>query len=659
MNEFAEKLSTLWPEMVMLVGAVACLTAGLWPGRAVRRATPWIAGSAMGVAWGLTVWLSDSAAGQAAAAAHPLGFGGMIPYVKCLILAMGLVLLLINAGVPEALRRHLGSEAGGGQGFEPGQSLRGEFYAFFLLSITGVMLTAGATDLVWLFLALELTSLPTYVMIAVSREKPIAQESAIKYFFLGALSAAVFLYGFALIYGATGHTEFSGIAAAVQDMIAQGGGAVAGLAGVENGLLLILGLGLAVLGLCFKIAAVPMHMYAADVYEGAATPVTAFLAIVPKTAGFAALILVLALVGWPLPEALATLLVGVAVLTMTLGNVLAIIQTNLKRTLAYSSIAHSGYLLTGLVAGFVASDAAGGGADGLGGGALGNGLAAVLFYLLAYGMGTAGSFAVLACVRRRQRAGGPSLIAAGSELDSAGLVAQDPDQITYADLAGLWWKNPLLAGVMLISMLSLVGMPPLAGFLGKVYLIGGVFNAGYSVLAVVIVLNSAISAGYYLRIAMTCFFGESQADARAAGALASARSAKSRDAAQTGSEEDHSAVAELWETTTAQAEAAVGAETRTSRAADHPADAAPAAPESTVPLGLIAYVRTPAMLSGAIITAVAAFALGGYAANGIVVQSHDAVSPSARPMPAEARPDQRPTSPDEPTPRVAAADSDR
>ena len=636
MNGFADKLAMLWPEMLMLAGAVACLAAGLWPNGVVRRATPWIAGSAMGLAWGMTVWLAESDAGQAAADAHPLGFGGMVPFVKCLILAMGLVLLLINAGVPEMLRRHRGSEPGSGGDCEPGQSVRGEFYAFFLLSVTGVMLTAGATDLVWLFLALELTSLPTYVMIATSREKPIAQESAIKYFFLGALSAAVFLYGFALIYGATGFTEFRDIAGATRDMIAMGGGGVAGLANVENGMLLILGLGLAVLGLCFKIAAVPMHMYAADVYEGAATPVTAFLAVVPKTAGFAALILVLALVGWPLPEAVATLLVGIAVLTMTLGNVLAIVQSNLKRTLAYSSIAHSGYLLTGLVAGFVATDAAGAN-DGDGAGALGNGLAAVLFYLLAYGMGTAGSFAVLACVRRRAAIGGPSVVDADQPLGRDGGVEEDPDRITYADLAGLWWKNPLLAGVMLISMLSLVGMPPLAGFLGKVYLIGGVFNAGYSVLAVVIVLNSAISAGYYLRIAMTCFFGESHGPVRSATPRLS--SATAADEAESREEAD---VAELWETSTAQAEAAVGADPdvndmntpRLRSAATDRGHRSGLDVDSSVPLGLITYVKSPAMLAGAIITAVAALALGGYAANGIVGLSHDAVSPATRATPA-------------------------
>ena len=550
MNEFLEKLSTLWPEMVMLCGAVACLAAGLWSSAAIRKATPWVAAGSMVLAWLLTVASANSEAGRAVAALHPLGVGQMVPYVKCLILAMGLILLMVNAGVPERLKQSLLAEDAPGQPgrFEPGSSVRGEFYAFFLLSITGVMLTAGATDLVWLFLALELTSLPTYVMIATSRDRAMAQESAIKYFFLGALSAAVFLYGFAMIYGATGFTEFRQIATTIAEMQTASGG---DLVSAPGGLMLILGLMLSVLGLCYKIAAVPMHLYAADVYEGAATPVTAFLAVVPKTAGFAALILLMGLLAWDLPDPLATLLVVLAVLTMTIGNVLAIIQSNLKRTLAYSSIAHSGYLLTGLVAGVSLTASTSTGEPS----AIGSGVAAVLFYLLAYAMGTVGSFAVLACVR--QQAG-----------DDA-TPGVEPDEVTYRELAGLWWKSPVLAGVMLVSMLSLVGMPPLAGFLGKVYLIGGLFTAGYPVLVIAIVINSAISAGYYLRIAMTCFFGQ--------------------------------------------------------------------------PTPGVGYARPPWLVAASVITTLAAFTLGGYAAHGIVRNSHEAITPgkpvasaAAEPAPATA-----------------------
>ncbi|MEM6853405.1 MAG: NADH-quinone oxidoreductase subunit N [Planctomycetota bacterium] len=520
MNPFLEKLVTLWPEMIMLVGAVGCLATGLAPQAALRKATPWVAAGTMVFAWIVTL--------VSPVQDHPLGFGGIVPYVKCLALAMGLILLMLNVGLPDKLRQSLSAESS--KKFDPGNCVRGEFYCFFLLSITGVMLTAGATDLVWLFLALELTSLPTYVMIATSRDRLVAQESAIKYFFLGALSAAVFLYGFALIYGATGFTEFGQIA-----------GAVAATSGGEGGpsSLMILGLVLSILGLCFKIAAVPMHVYAADVYEGAATPMTAFLAVVPKTAGFAALILVIGLVGWnPLPEPIAYLLIGIAVLTMTVGNVLAFIQTNLKRVLAYSSIAHSGYLLTGLVAGFTPENVAHS-SEAVQGGAMGNGIAAVLFYLLAYGMATAGSFAVLACIRAKH----PHIPGGDTEHDT----------VTYDDLSGLWWKNPVLAGIMLVAMLSLVGMPPLAGFAGKVHLLGSIFTAEYWPLGVAVVLNSAIAAGYYLRIAMTCFFGQ--------------------------------------------------------------------------PNEKVSFAKAPTLIAGAIITTVAAFALGGFAADGIITKSHDAVVP--------------------------------
>ena len=343
------------------------------------------------------------------------------------------------------------------------------------------MLTAGATDLVWLFLALELTSLPTYVMIAITRDRTVAHEAAVKYFFLGALSAAMFLYGFALIYGATGFTEFGPIRDAIS-------------VSAETGLsdpspLMLLGVVLAVLGLCFKVAAVPMHVYTADVYQGAATPVTAFLAVVPKVAGFAALLLVLDLLGLGrLPEPVLYLLGAIGVLTMTVGNVLAFIQTNLKRVMAYSSVANSGYMMLGLMVGL-----------GEPGNAMGNGPAAVLYYLLAYGMGSVGAFAVIAALTAQRQPDDPAY-------DVATGVADD---LEYEDLAGLWWRSPVLGGVLLVSMLTLVGMPPLAGFMGKFFLIGGVLNAGFYFLVVVLVINSAISAGYYLRIAMLTFFGES------------------------------------------------------------------------------------------------------------------------------------------------------
>lgn len=487
MSVFMDKLALLWPEIAMLLGAVACLLAGLSSRQSMRKATPAVAMLAIVAAAVLVRLVPNAQAGydNGVDPSHFLGLGGMVPFVKMSVLAMGLILVMVASGTPEALRQVISAESNEGKRFEPGDCFRGEFYAFMLFSLTGVMLCAGASDLVWLFLALELTSLPTYVMVATSRDKPAAQESAVKYFFLGAMSAAVFLYGFALIYAATGLTEFGPIVAYVQ----------------QNGVspMMLTGVVLAVVGICFKIAAVPMHFYTADVYEGAATPVTAFLAFVPKTAGFVALIGVLGLVGWgeshggtasELPEPLVYLLALIAVLTMTVGNVLGLMQQRIKRVLAYSSIAHSGYMLVGLLVGPEAVHATTGSNT-----LLSNGLAAVLFYLVAYGLSTVSSFAVVACMSRPD----------GSEVE------------TYDDLAGMRHRHPFLSGILLVSVISLVGLPPLVGFLGKLYLIGSAYGAAsagsatawvYPTIVVAMVINSAISAGYYLRIAAVAFFGE-------------------------------------------------------------------------------------------------------------------------------------------------------
>jgi len=458
--EIIEKMAGLWPEIVMLLGATITLFVGLSHGKGPRKSTPWIAALTLILA-GCFVYLKPAPLIEGAVLA------GMAGYIKLAVVGIGLILLMVAVGVPSKLRQAINAE--NAPEFDPGDVMTGEFYAFFLLSLTGVMLTAGAGDLVWLFLALELTSLPTYVMVATSRDRPAAQESAVKYFFLGALSAAVFLYGFALIYGATGSTEFGEITRITQEQMAANGGNVPAL--------LLMGMVLAVVGVCFKIAAVPMHFYAADVYEGAATPVTAFLAFVPKTAGAVALILLLSFVGWPLPEPIAWLIWLIAALTMTIGNVLGLLQHSVKRVLAYSSIAHSGYILVGLLAGPAL--------NGGNGGALGDGLAAVLFYLVAYGLGTIASFAVLGCLR-----------ADGQEADS------------YDHISGLHKRHPFLAALMLLSVLSLVGLPPLVGFLGKVYLIGSAYGAGEVSIVIILVLNSAISAAYYLKIASACYFGD-------------------------------------------------------------------------------------------------------------------------------------------------------
>lgn len=496
MEATLEKLQHLWPEITMMIGACLCLIAGLSSKAAVRKATPGVAIATLVVS--AIVLLSVGTVDKT----HFMGLGVYSAYLKFAVLAMGVLLMFVATGTVDGLKQITNAEAREGKAFEPGDDYKAEFFAFMLFSLTGVMMTAGASELVWLFLALELSSLPTYVMIATSRDRNggLAQESAIKYFFLGALSVAIFLYGFTLIYGATGVTEFKEIAAYVS----------------ANGAspMMVLGVMLAVVGVCFKIAAVPMHFYTADVYQGAATPVTAFLAFVPKAAGVIALI---ALLGLPLsdahgtsglpslPEPIVYLVAIIAALTMTVGNVLGLVQKNLKRVLAYSSIAHSGYMLVGILVGPILAMSlmeANPDADT----SLSNGTAAVLFYLIAYGLSTIGAFAVIGCLTRKD----------GGDVE------------TYDDLAGLRTRHPFQAGVLLVSVVSLVGLPPLVGFLGKLYLIGSAYAAGttdsgyaglFQGLVVLMIINSAMSAGYYLRIVGVAFFGEDKGQTEETGPI--------------------------------------------------------------------------------------------------------------------------------------------
>lgn len=473
-----DKIAGIWPEIAILIGAVISMILGLSGSRAVRRAMVWVAGLSLVVAAALVACRQmqiNASHGAAIAGIAPPAGDSMVALVKVIVCFVGIILLLVAASVPDELdhTRHL--EAGR-EAFDPGLVMRGEFYAFFLFSLVGVMLAAGAGDLIWLFLALELTSLPTYVMVATGRDRIRAQEAGVKYFFLGALAAAVFLYGFTLIYGATGQTEFG----AIRQAIARDGLNALGLTGFV----------LALVGIAFKIAAFPMHFYTADVYEGAPTPVTAFLAFVPKTAGFVSLILLLSLLpttaAGGLPREISWLIWIMAAATMTVGNVLGLLQTNVKRVLAYSSIAHTGYMLVGLLA-----------LNATTGDAVGNGAAAILFYLVAYGLATIGAFAVLGSLQVR------------------GEEAQ-----TFDDISGLSSRNPGLAAIMLLCVLSLIGLPPLVGFLGKIYLFGSAIahsdgHPEYIWLVVIAVVNSAVSAVYYLRIVGAMFFGDAAPDTTA------------------------------------------------------------------------------------------------------------------------------------------------
>jgi NADH-quinone oxidoreductase subunit N len=333
----------------------------------------------------------------------------------------------------------------------------GEVYALVLFSTAGMLLLASAGDLIVVFLAIELMSLSLYVLAGLFKLRREAGEASMKYFLLGVFASAFLLYGIALLYGAAGSTNLDRVAAAV--------------AARPRDPLLVAGLGLVMVGFGFKIASVPFHMWAPDVYEGAPTSITALIATGSKAAVFAALLRLGAAALRQQPD-WTPLLWVLAALTMTVGNVVAIAQSSLKRMLAYSSVAHVGYLLVGVVAGGP------------------TGAAAVLFYLLAYTFTTVGTFGVLTLCER-----------AGEEA------------VAVRDYAGLGRRHPALALTLSLFLLSLVGIPPLAGFVGKFYLFGAAVQAGYLWLAVIGVLNSAVAAYYYLRVIVYMYMREPEAAA--------------------------------------------------------------------------------------------------------------------------------------------------
>jgi NADH-quinone oxidoreductase subunit N len=360
----------------------------------------------------------------------------------------------------------------------------GEFFGLMLLAIAGIFLVAGANDLILLFLGIELASIPTYIMVSISRPIPAAQEAGVKYFFLGAMSAAIMLFGFSYLYGTTGLIHLDAIG---ERFRAQAGNSLSVTSLSPWQLLAVIML---IAGFCFKIAAVPLHFYAGDVYQGAATPLTALLSFVPKTSGMVAIIKLLYVAGgnsWATPETLTRLLWILAVLTMTFGNVLGLIQiSNVKRVFAYSSIAHSGYMLVGLTAltaatKIEAQDAA---------------LQGVLFYLAAYGIMNAGAFGVLMLLPARPKR---------SWSGETEPVPPATSAETFDDLAGQGRAHPVLGLCMAVSCFSLIGLPLTVGFFGKLYLIRPALDSKLYGLVIITMINAAISAGYYLKIVGTMF----------------------------------------------------------------------------------------------------------------------------------------------------------
>jgi NADH-quinone oxidoreductase subunit N len=332
---------------------------------------------------------------------------------------------------------------------------KGEFYALVLFSLVGMIMMATANDLLVVFIALEVLSLAVYVLTGIRRDDVRGTEAAFKYFLLGAFSSAFFLYGIAFTYGLTGSTRLDRV------------GAYLAAQSMADNPMILLALGLLLVGFAFKISAVPFHMWTPDAYEGAPTIVTGFMSTGVKAAAFAAFARVFLSAFEPFSAEWAPVIWVLAAATMILGTVVGVAQTNLKRMLAYSSIAHGGYLLVGLVA------------------ANQVGKAAILFYLLAYAVTNLAAFGVIALLASRDRGN---------------------DELR--DFAGLWHTHPALAALMTVALLSLGGLPPTVGFIGKWYIFSAAVSAGYYGLAIIGVLTSVISVFFYLRVVVMMYMAE-------------------------------------------------------------------------------------------------------------------------------------------------------
>ena len=432
---------TLLPIIVLTVWALVLLVVDLFIPSDRKGWTALLA--AAGLA--LTIGFALSQNGQ-----EGYGFNGMVvldgfsTFVSILLLFSG----LMGIALAYSYLKRMGIE-------------RGEYYSLMLFSIVGMMLMAQASDLIVVFIALELLSIPLYVLAAFAHPQHNSGEAGIKYFLLGAFSGGFVVYGIALVFGATQSTALTGIATAA-------------LTGAANVPLMLAGSALILVGFAFKVAAVPFHMWTPDVYQGAPTSVTAFMAAGAKIAGFAALMRVFATAFPSLAADLTPVLAVLAALTMVVGNVTAVSQTNIKRMLAYSSIAHAGYIMMAFVA-FGNEDISA------------SAIAAGIFYLVAYAVTNFGSWGIVIALE---------------DAEGKGLELED--------YAGLGKSNPLMAAAMTIFMLSLIGLPPTLGLIGKLYLFRAVVAVDMYWLAIIGVLTSLISAFYYLRVVVIMYMREGE-----------------------------------------------------------------------------------------------------------------------------------------------------
>jgi len=450
LDRAAGLLQAALPEVVLTVWAMLLLLDAAWhhrePGAQRRSGMLALAGLALAAA--ATVWLWASGA-RVVGLPTSLALDPFRYAVDLIVLLAAALAILLSVDYLER------------------EGIRiPEYHVLILFATVGMMLLAGGEDLFVLFLGLELMSISVYVLSGIDRRSPVGGEAALKYFLLGAFASAFLLYGIALLYGATGTTKLYLIAAQI------------GPLQLEHHPMLLAGLALLLVGFGFKVAAVPFHMWTPDVYDGAPTPVTAFMSTAVKAAAFAALVRILLQAFAGVHPAWEQALWWLAAVTMVVGNLIALAQRSVKRMLAYSSIAHAGYLLTALVACSTA------------------GAAAFLFYLLFYTLMTVGAFAILAL---KGRAG---------ERD-----------VLIDDLAGLAESHPWLAFGMAVCMLSLLGFPGTAGFIGKWYILVTATGGGYGVLAAILVLTSVVSAGYYLPVVMAMYMKPRSHDLAHAGVL--------------------------------------------------------------------------------------------------------------------------------------------
>lgn len=444
-------LLLLLPEIIITIVAFLVLTLDIiWKGDE-RSLTilPWVSFVGVIAAIVATIPIWPVASADYAVATDPANLVPMVAVDRMALffkILSGLTVALVALSSVDYLRRHT--------------PFRGEFFALTLLAGLSLMLLSSATNLVLIYLSIEFLSITSYILTTYLRTDLRSTEAGLKYLLYGALASGAMLYGFSLLYGATGSVDLATIATRI---------------GGQNIGFIVAAMMLILTGFGFKIALVPFHQWSPDAYEGAPTPITAFLSVGPKVAGFAVLIRVLVVA---LPEYnlnWTAILVLISILTMTVGNLIALWQTNMKRLLAYSSIAQAGYMLVGLAAWSAQPE-----------GVLSSGVNGILLYLFAYVFTNLGIFAV------------------------AIILENQTGTANIADYAGLIRRSPFLSIALLIFFLSLIGIPPTGGFMGKLFVFGAAVNQGLYWLALIGVLNSVVSVYYYFGVARLVFFGEGE-----------------------------------------------------------------------------------------------------------------------------------------------------